>query len=250
MIPGTLWLVILSPVVWLLCLLIIGLFFAPGKVWSDAGDFVLDKQSDFPLSLENFSSRIISHLLRKEAYVEPSCQAHFCPTYGQLHWAQTWDQLHICTLDRPVIDLNWQIGHGVLDDETLEHLFFESELARLLVAWVYFNLMSCHPTTRRFTVNELLFGFSAERRRAIPLIIIYMLQVMKHTIWVAQCDFRFHQKPIAHVCLSTAIAKLKFVLGLLGCRCETLAQIRKFEWEWLARGTLGHFEKEELVFSF
>ena len=51
------------------------------------------------------------------------------------------------------------------DDETLEHLFFECELARLLVAWVFF---------------ELLFGFSVERRRAIPSIIIYMLQVMKH----------------------------------------------------------------------
>ena len=241
---------------------------------SDDDELVLCKQSAAPLSLENFSSGSVSGLLRKEAYVEPSCQAHFRPTYGELHWPQTWDQLHICTLDRPVIDLNWQIAHGVLytgarlaykfhmahvsprcfcaaDDETLEHLFFECELARLLVAWVYFNLMSCHPTARRFTVEELLFGFSAERRRVIPLIIIYMLQVMKHTIWVARCDFRFRQKkPIAHVCLSKAIAKLKFVLGLLGRRCKTVAQIRAFEREWLARGTLGHFEGEELVFSF
>ena len=100
-----------------------------------------------PLSLENFSSRTVSSLLRKEAYVEPSCQAHFRPTYGQLHWPQTWDQLHICTLDRPIIDLNWKLAHGVLytgarlaydfhmahvsprcfcdaEDETLEHLFF------------------------------------------------------------------------------------------------------------------------------
>ena len=66
------------------------------------------------------------------------------------------------------------------DDETLEHLFFECELARLLVAWVFFNLMSCNPTAWRFSVDELLFGFSVERRRAIPSIIIYMLQVMKH----------------------------------------------------------------------
>ena len=77
-----------------------------------------------------------------------------------------------------------------------------------------------------------------------------MLQVMKHTTWVARCDFRFRQKPIAHVCLSKAIAKLKFVLGLPGRRCETAAQIRAFEREWLTRATLGHFEGEKLVFSF
>ena len=67
---------------------------------SDDDELVLNKQSAVPLSLENFSSRSVSGLLRKEAYVEPSCQAHFRPTYGQLHWPQTWDQLHICTLDR------------------------------------------------------------------------------------------------------------------------------------------------------
>ena len=240
---------------------------------SDDGELVLGKQSAVPLSLENFSSRSVSGLLRKETYIEPHCQDKFRPVYGPLHWPQTWDQLHLCTLDRPIIDLNWKIAHGVLytgarlaygfhmahvdprcfcgtDDETLEHLFFECKLARLLVAWVFFNLMSCNLTARRFSVDELLFGFSAERRRAIPSVIIYMLQVMKHTIWVARCDFRFRQtRPIAHVCLSKAIAKLKFVLHLLGRRCETVAQIRAFEREWLARGTLGHFEGEELVFS-
>ena len=121
------------------------------------------------------------------------------------------------------------------DDKTLEHLFFECEMAHLLVTWVFFNLMSCNPTARRFSVDELLLAFSAERHRAIPSIIIYMLQVMKRTIWVARCDFRFRQtRPIAHVCLSKAIAKA----------------IHAFDREGLARGTLGHFEGEELVFSF
>ena len=50
------------------------------------------------------------------------------------------------------------------DDETLEHLFFECELARILVAWVYFNLYTINPTASRFTVEELLFGFSEARR--------------------------------------------------------------------------------------
>ena len=82
-----------------------------------------------------------------------------------------------------MVDLSWQIAHGVLPtgarlaikfrlrgvdrrcfcataDETLEHLFFECELARLLVAWVYMFLHSINLTAGRFTVDELLFGFS------------------------------------------------------------------------------------------
>ena len=197
----------------------------------------------------------------------------FLPTYGPLHWPQTWSQLHLCELDRAVIDLNWQVAHGVLcvgprlahrfhmnvdprcfcaaDDETLEHLFFECELGRILVAWVCFHLSQTDPAAGQFTVEELLFGFSAARQRAIPFIIIFMLLVMKHTIWVAHCDFRFRdQRPVAHECLSKAIAKLKFILRLLCQQCRSLSQIRAFEREWLARGFLGHFEGEELVFSF
>ena len=79
------------------------------------------------------------------------------------------------------------------DNNTLEHFFFQCELARILVARVYFHLSQIDPTTGQFTVEELLFGFSADRQRAIPSIIIFMLLVMKHTIWVACCDFRFRE---------------------------------------------------------
>ena len=136
-------------------------------------------------------------------------------------------------------------------DETLEHLFFECQLAQILVTWVFQQLHHITPLAGRFTVEELLFGFSEVRRRAIPSIIIFMLLVMKHTIWVARCDFRFRQRmPVASKCLSQAIAKVKFILGLLGKRCKSPAQIRAFEREWLARGSLGHFEGTELVFAF
>ena len=48
------------------------------------------------------------------------------------------------------------------------------------------------------------------QRQAIPSIIIYMQQVMKHTIWVARCDFRFRQKqPVAHECLKTTTASVR-----------------------------------------
>ena len=230
--------------------------------------------SDDPTNIAQLTSGHTYTLLRAHNYKEPHCIAKFHPTYGPLHWPETWRQLHICDLDRKVVDLNWQIAHGVLytgarlainfrmrgvdsrcfcatADETLEHLFFECELARLLVAWVYMYLHSINPTAGRFTVDELLFGFSEARRRAIPSIFIFMLMVMKHAIWVARCDFRFRQKvPIASNILHIAIRRIKFTLNLLFKRCKSPAQIRAFEREWLGRGSLGHLEGPDLVFSF
>ena len=78
-----------------------------------------------------------------------------------------------------------------------------------------------------------------------------MLQVMKHTIWVARCDFRFRQVvPQAANCLLNAIAKIKFVPRLFARRCKTPAQLLSFERDWLAHGSLGQLQGEELVFSF
>jgi hypothetical protein len=46
---------------------------------------------------------------------------------------------------------------------------------------------------------------------------VWMLHVMKHTIWVPRCDFRFlGKRPIASDCQAKAIAKIKFVLRLFG----------------------------------
>ena len=173
-----------------------------------------------------------------------------------------------------MVNLSWQIAHGVLytgarlainfgkrgvdsrcfcatADETLEHLFFECELARLLVAWVYTNLNHINPTTGPFTVDELLFGFSEVRSRAIPSLFVFMLMVMKHAIWVARCDFQFRQKvPIASQVLPIAIIRIKFTLTLLFKRCKSPSQIRVFELEWLGCGSLRHLEGPDLVFSF
>ena len=250
------------------------------RVWQSldgglAGDeLCIVATSASPLAVGRMSSKNVYHLSQNRLNIQPHCLAKYEPQYGPLHWPQTWCQLHLCPFDRLVVDLNWQIAHGVLytgsrlgtrfnitsvdprcfcraDDETLEHLFFECELARLLVAWVHFNLWQICPAAAAFSVTELLFGFSSERRRIVPPIIIWMLQVMKHTIWVARCDFRFRgQVPVVSECQKKAIAKIKFVLRLFGRRCRLPAQLRSFERDWLARGILGHFEGEELVFSF
>ena len=47
-------------------------------------------------------------------FVPPHCEEKFLPLYGTLYWPTTWRQLHFCPLDRPVIDLAWQVAHGVL----------------------------------------------------------------------------------------------------------------------------------------
>ena len=243
-----------------------------GKV--NGGVLSIAASSGVPIPVEQLSSQITYEQLRSCQYKQPHCISKFLPTYGLLHWPQTWSQLHIYDLDRKVIDLNWQIAHGILytgarlthrfkmahvdslcfcraDDETLEHLFFECQLARLLIAWVFCQLSAINPIASRFTVEELLFRFSEVCRRAIPSIIIFMLLVMKHIIWVSRCDFRFRQRvPITSKCLSQAIAKVKFILGLLSKQCRSPAQIRAFERDWLARGSLGHFEGTKLVFAF
>jgi hypothetical protein len=141
--------------------------------------------------------------------------------------------------------------HCRADNETLEHLFFECSYARILVGWVYFNLMVVCPSATPFTVEELLFGVDKHRRRNIPHIIIWMLQMVKHRLWVARCDFRFRgQLRTEAECLKAMIARLKFLLKVLAGRCRSPSQIRSFEKQWLANKTLGHFEGEKLVFSF
>ena len=141
--------------------------------------------------------------------------------------------------------------HCRADEETLEHLFFECRYARLLVAWVYFNLLQYDARATNFTVKELLFGFSRERRKSIPKVIVWMLQVVKHRLWVARCDFRYRNTlPTEAECLKVVIARVKFLLKVHGGQCRSPAQVRDFEKEWLANKTLGHFEGEKLVFSF
>ncbi len=136
-------------------------------------------------------------------------------------------------------------------EETLEHLFFECRYSRILVGWVYFNLMMYDATATPFTVDELLFGFSRERRKRIPNVIVWMLLVVKHHLWLVRNDFRFRGKLRTEVdCLKAVIARIKFLLKFLAGRCRSPSQIRSFEKQWLANQTLGHFEGEKLVFSF
>ena len=237
------------------------------------GILSLDVSSPKPCALAELNSHSTDVIGRRLLSPEPHCISKFLRTYGPLYWSQTWDQVHLTSLYRPVVDVNWKIAHSVLytasrlvnnfgmanidvmchcqaDEETPEHLFFEWIYARILDDWVYVNLMVVYPAATPFTVEELLFGINRHQHDNIPSIIIWMLQVVKHHLWVACCDFRFRGQLRTKVeCLKALIARIKFLLKVLASRyCSP--QIRSFEKQWLANKTLGHFEGEKLVFSF
>ena len=47
-------------------------------------------------------------------FVPPHCEEKFLPLYGSLYWSTTWRELSFCPVDRSVIDVAWQVAHGVL----------------------------------------------------------------------------------------------------------------------------------------
>jgi hypothetical protein len=148
--------------------------FAGGAV---AGILSLDINSTTPRPLIELNSHSTYVIGRRLIPPQPDCIGKFLPRYGPLHWSETWDQIHLQSLDRAVIDVNWKITHGVIytasrlvtgfgmanidlqchcraDVETLKHLFFECRYACILVGWVYFNFMMYDGSATPFTVEE------------------------------------------------------------------------------------------------
>ena len=128
------------------------------------------------------------HLLQQSAS-PPRCILHFQPEYGGVYWPETWQQVSICLIDRPVIDLNWKIAHGVLytasrlasfgyllDNscfcgfpvESLFHIFFSCPLAQSVISWVQALLWAAIPVAPTLASRHLLFGFNDDELLAVP----------------------------------------------------------------------------------
>ena len=60
--------------------------------------------------------------LLSESYSPLHCVLKFSYRFGNLYWSTNWHQLSLFSLDWPVIDLSWNIAHGVL--YTAARLFF------------------------------------------------------------------------------------------------------------------------------
>ena len=107
-------------------------------------------------AVSSISANSVYLFLLSEDRPIPHCVDKFFPLYGSLYWPSTWSQLFFFNLDRPVIDLNWKVAHGVLytadrlvgfgysvdpscfcrlASECPSHLFFSCPLAHSVLSW-------------------------------------------------------------------------------------------------------------------
>ena len=121
--------------------------------------------------------------LLSENYSQPHCVEKFLPTFGSLYWSTTWRELFFFDSDRPVVNLNWKIAHGVLYTadrllsfgyaydsfcfcghalETLLHLLFDCPLAFSVLSWLQglmFSFSTRAPTILCRQRYNILFGW-------------------------------------------------------------------------------------------
>lgn len=209
------------------------------------------------------------YLVQKSA--KPAhCIGKFLPVFGPLYWPQTWSQVSICPLDRPVIDLNWKIAHGVLytasrlasfgyaidtscfcgsPDETLFHLFFDCPLAQSAISWVQSLLLNACPVAPSLVLRHLLFGFNPDELLVVHPVFCYLLNVCKYQLWLARNDFRFRNiHPGAFEVIAAAKNRLKFILPLFFKRFQSRKRRRFFARAWGANNTLAKVVGSSLVF--
>ena len=74
--------------------------------------FIRGPTAQVPVS--NITCKLCYDLVLGANWRSPHCKLKFRPFFGTLYWPATWKQVHIMSLDRPVIDLCWRVSHGVL----------------------------------------------------------------------------------------------------------------------------------------
>ena len=153
------------------------------------------------------------------------CIAKFRPIFGDLYWPTTSKSLFLFPLDRPVIDLNWKIAHGVLYTvdrllsfgyaldpasfcssplDTAHHLFYECPLAQSVLSWL-----------QSLSLRHVLFGFSPDGLVSVPRIFAYLLNICKYFILLAQNDFRFRDTRLGAITVIGQVkARVAFYLPL------------------------------------
>jgi len=186
--------------------------------WSPGrGSLVLVSSSLFHVTLASeISAQSVYRFLLSKNRSSPHSILKFFPVYRRLYWSSTWCQLYLFPLDRPVLDLNWKVVHGVLytadhllgfsysidplcfcslAPECPSHLLFSYPLAQSVPSWLQSLLFSFLPTCSSLVCRHVLFGFSPEEYSFVPRIFVYLLTVCKYFIWHASNDFRFRDVP-------------------------------------------------------
>ena len=111
-------------------------------------------------------------------FAPPHSEQKFLPVFGNLYWSATWRQLHFFDLDRPVVDLSWQVALGVLYivdrlisfgyshdhhcfcgpvNETPPHLFFGCALASSLLSWLQSLMFRFSPWCPTLSCRHVWF---------------------------------------------------------------------------------------------
>ena len=182
----------------------------------------------------------------------PQCVGKFEPIFDPLYWLHTWQQLFLFDIDRPVIDLNWKIAHGVLYTadhlasfgyslplscfwgfhcESIDHLLFACPLAQSILSWLQ-TLMSRWSSLALSLVLRR-FGFNSDESSCVPKIFAYILNVCKYYLWLARNDFRFrHVRPSAADVLARVCARLRFYLPISFRRFVSPRRRRYFIRQW------------------
>ena len=185
---------------------------------------------------------------------EPACVRSFGRVYGPLYWPSTWSQLLWFSLDRPVIDISWQIAHGVprtghrlvstlgMSDipivcfctsssvETLDHLFFSRPLAQALLSCL---MSRCSALIPPLLCRHVLFGFNSDELCVVARGFVYMLNVCKYFLWLARNDYRFRDiAPCSGTVCAQVCARVRFHLPLLFKRFRSSRGRRYFVRQW------------------
>ena len=96
--------------------------------------------------------------------------------------------------------------------ETAPHLFYECPLVQSVLSWLQSLMFRCNPLLPSLLLRHVLYGFSPDKLVSVPRIFVYLLNVCKFFIWLAQNDFCFWDtRPGAIV----VISKVKARGGLL-----------------------------------
>ena len=76
-------------------------------------DTLVAASSSVRTPVSSVSTKSTYSLLLELHRREPACVRSFGRVFGPLYWPSTWSQLFWFSIDHPVIDISWQIAHGV-----------------------------------------------------------------------------------------------------------------------------------------
>ena len=230
--------------------------------------------SDSPseaIELVRITVKACYSLLLQLNTTEPHCVQHFRPSFGNLYWRSTWEQVHLFPQDRPSIDIAWKVAHGVLYTaerllsfgynfdpscfcgahlESLSHLFFDCPLAQSGLARIEFHLHSAVPVAPSITCRHVLFGFSPDELLAVPPVFVYLLHLLKYYIWRSRNDFRFRNlNPSAIDLIASVETRFRFNLSIFARHVTSARARRRFVRLWGANGHFFQFDGDRLSFA-